>query len=610
MFQEFLKQHSFSEYDFSADVYPSINDRAFWESFANNECVQLAENALDYDWPIIRATDFAAFKKIGDRMIMENRHFDRRAHLTLFALAELKENKGRFLPQILNGLFAICEETFWGLSAHWPDLKLAVEQIHRVDDPYIDLFAAETAEHVAMIATLLREPLTAYCPEILDRIEYELERRVKTPYLSHRDWHWMGYHRAANNWTPWVLSNLLTVFLLTEPNERRLHRALTKMFIEIEFYYAGLPADGGCDEGPSYWDHAGATLFQFVYQLKQATHGKLDLFGDEKLGRVAAYMKKAHVVSDLFVNVADAHASGHAAAMPILFGFAKETEQEDLMNFSAAIYREKAAKLKPLSHTVYNLRRLIYHAEFVKEMAAYPVALPLHSAKECLPDMQLCVLRRGNMILSAKGGHNSEHHNHNDVGSFALYDDTTPVLVDVGISTYSRDTFRPETRYTVIPWTQSPYHNLPLVNGVAQRNGGKYRADRFAVEDERIEISFAKAYPVDAGLTVLERSLSLTENGMRCTDCFAFAQSDTQAVTEVLMSVLPARVENGAAILGERYRISADCGVLTTEYIPFADSKLETDWKADGVTRILFSVEHTNRITLTVEKMEKKERGI
>ena len=603
MFQEFLKQHSFSEYEFKSDVFPSVNDRAFWNAFANDECVHLAEAALDYGWPIIKATDFMAFKKNGDRMIMEDIHFDRREHLLLFALAELKENKGRFLPQIVNGLFTTCEETFWGLSAHWPNLQLAVEHIHRVDDPYVDLFASETAEHVAMIATLLREPLTRYCPEILDRIDYELEKRIKTPYLSHRDWHWMGYHRAANNWTPWVLSNLLTVFLLTEKNERRLHRALTKMFVEIQFYYDGLPADGGCNEGTTYWEHAGGTLFQFLYQLKQATNGQLDLFGDEKLGLAASYMKKAHMVSDLFVNVADSHAFGHSSSMPILFGFARETAQEDLMNFSAAVYQEKGDSTALLSHRVRNLRRVVYHAEFIREMMDYKVSLPLHGALEQLPDMQLAVLRAGDWILSAKGGHNAEHHNHNDVGSFSLYNKTTPVLVDVGINTYSGLTFQNQTRYTVIPWTQSPYHNLPTVNGIGQRNGGKFRADRFEANEEKIEISFHAAYPPEAGLLQLTRTLSYTDTSVSCTDCFAFTDQKAKAVTEVLMSVLPVRIENGAAILGERYRISVVCGTVETEFVPFEDRLLEKDWNIDGVTRILFHVENASAITLTVEKI-------
>ena len=64
-------------------------------------------------------------------------------HLSLFALAELIENKGRFLPQIVNGIFAICEESFWGLSAHWADE--IPKNVPTPADHYIDLFAGETA---------------------------------------------------------------------------------------------------------------------------------------------------------------------------------------------------------------------------------------------------------------------------------------------------------------------------------------------------------------------------------------------------------------------------------------------------------------------------------
>ena len=164
MFQAFLNAHDLSEFTFHSDIFPTIEDRAFWDAFQNEECVALAEQAMDYGWPTIKATDFMAFKANGNRLIMEDIHFDRRRHLILFALAELKENKGRFLPQIVNGLFSTCEESHWGLSAHWASKKYELGNIPRADEPYIDLFAAETAEHLAVIANLLAEPLTDFCP--------------------------------------------------------------------------------------------------------------------------------------------------------------------------------------------------------------------------------------------------------------------------------------------------------------------------------------------------------------------------------------------------------------------------------------------------------------
>ena len=603
MFQRFLAEHRLSEYTFCPDFLPTVEDRAFWEGFQNNDCIKDAEAALDFDWPVIKATDFMAFKTAGDREIMQKPYYNRRYHLTLFALAELKENKGRFLPQIVNGMLAICEETFWGLSAHWPTLMENIGNFQSPAEPYIDLYVGETAAQLAVIVTLLQKPLEDFCPEILDRVEYEMERRVRAPYLVHRDWFWMGYGaKRLNNWNPWILSNLMTVFLLTEKTERRLHRGLLKILTEAQRYYDEIPADGGCDEGPNYWGRAGASLFELIYQLKLATNGEINLFGDEKLSRIAAYMQKAHVIRDLYVNVADAHVTGKSGTMPLLFGFARETEQSSLMNFAAATYRDRTRDAVPLSHKTTSLRRPIFCSEFLREMESYPVTYPLHGTLECLPDMQLAVLRRGDWICSVKGGHNRESHNHNDVGSLELYHGVTPVLVDVGINTYTRFTFTTETRYTMIPWTQSAYHNLPLCNGEGQAFGREYRADGFEVREGSVSVSFARAYAPEAGVAGLTREVTLTEGGMTYTDRFVFANAEKTKVTETLMTTLPVCVEGKEALLGDTYRLYADCGEVRAEFIPFEDETLERDWGVAGVTRILIEANAVEEIAVTVEK--------
>lgn len=603
MFQKFLSEHSLDEYSFRDDLFPTVEDREFWENYPNDTCVAEAEAALDYRWPVVLATDFMAFKKNADRMIMERPYFDRRDHLILFTLAELKENKGRFLPQITNGLFAICEESYWGLSAHW----LVVDKPGNIPtpaEPYIDLFAAETAEHLATLCHLLRRPLAAFCPEILDRVSYELARRIKEPYLTHHDYIWMGnVKKSVNNWNPWILSNLLTVFLLTETQALRLSRAVEKMLEEIQHYYDGIPEDGGCDEGTSYWGHAGASLFEFVLQLKTASGGALDLFGDEKLHRIAAYMQKMHVVDDIFYNVADAHAQGKAGLMPLLYAFAKETEQAALASFAAAVYVGQKERHRPLSHVTRTLRRLILEARTLRQMAEHQVTYPLHGAVEYLPDLQIAALRHGSFALHAKGGHNREGHNHNDVGSFTLYDGSTPVLVDVGINTYTGLHFKRETRYTAIPWTRSCNHNVPFVNGTEQKSAREHCAEDFAVREGEITVSFAGAYPEGAGVEKLTRTLKMTDNGMSFTDIFAFKDEKKRAVCEVLMAVLPVRVAGDAVILDGRYLLRSGGAKISAEYVPFADEKLEADWHVQGVTRICFDFENVEKICIEVEKI-------
>jgi hypothetical protein len=234
-------------------------------------------------------------------------------------------------------------------------------------------------------------------------------------------------------------------------------------------------------------------------------------------------------------------------------------------------------------------------------MDAFAVTYPLHGALEYLPRMELAVLRRGDLILSAKGGFNDESHNHNDVGSFSLHEGALPILIDVGIGTYTRQTFSAE-RYS-IPWVCSTYHNLPLINGVEQRAGEKYRADRFIATEEGITVSYPKAYPAEAGVTTLTRSLTLTEATLTVTDRACFADGAKREITEVLMCILPVEIQNGEAIIDGRFRVRAAGGTVRTESIPFSDKNLEGSWRSTHTNRILIDFKDTDEIIIEVEKI-------
>ena len=54
--------------------------------------------------------------------------------------------------------------------------------------------------------------------------------------------------------------------------------------------------------------------------------------------------------------------------------------------------------------------------------------------------------------------------------------------------------------------TRGKGHNMPIIGGVDQKAGSKYRADAFERKDENtILISFAKAYDVSSVDTVCEK---------------------------------------------------------------------------------------------------------
>jgi len=595
MFLSFLQNHSLLDYDFSCPLHRDAEDRDYWQRYLTQAHIDQGEAGLDFTWPVIKATDFMEFKRSGNRVIMENIHFERRHQLNRLILAELAEYQGRFLPQIVNGLFAVCEETYWGISAHWLD---QARNIPSPESPYIDLFAAETAETLIFAYKTLYKPLLAFCPEILSRVEYELERRIKLPYLTHRDFKWMGnFTHKCNNWNPWILSNVLTVFLATEPNTIRCRDALEKMFTEIQNYYDTLPADGGCDEGPGYWNQAGGALFDFVYQLKLASGGTLDLCEDKKFKDIGQYLKKVHIQGGLFANFSDCRPRKRTGALAIMFLYGRETKQEDLMNFSAAVYQENmdtAATVYAPSNSA--LRRTMYALEALPQIRAYPVRYPINDALELLPDLHIAALREGKFCLCAKGGHNAESHNHNDVGSFLVYRENQPILVDVGINAYTRFTFS-DQRWE-IPWVQSDYHNLPMINGVSQKNGNTFRADSFTAEEGRIRISFAGAYPAAAGVRSLQRELTLREGIITVEDSIGYADGAPRQVWEHFITTLPVELTPQGAVLGGAYLLSAGNSVIETQQRPFDDQELADAWHCPGITRIRITPEDPENIRI------------
>ena len=113
--------------------------------------------------------------------------------------------------------------------------------------------------------------------------------------------------------------------------------------------------------------------------------------------------------------------------------------------------------------------------------------------------------------VAAQGGHNNESHNHNDVGNFIVFHDGEPVLIDVGVETYTAKTFSAQ-RYEI--WTmQSAWHNTPTVNGVMQSAGRQFEAHAVQSKSDdgaaSFELNLERAYPAAAGIQSWRRSITL-----------------------------------------------------------------------------------------------------
>ena len=164
-----------------------------------------------------------------------------------------------------------------------------------------------------------------------------------------------------------------------------------------------------------------------------------------------------------------------------------------------------------------------------------------------LPDLQVRVVRRGGMTLCCKGGHNGESHNHNDVGSFMLYVDDQPEIVDAGNMVYTAKTFS-DQRYTL--WNvRAAYHNLPMIGKHEQQPGREYAADGVQCLPDGLALDMSKAYAADAAVDMLKRELRLTEDGLALHDQIQLAKS--MPVTWVLMLRHAPSLDAGSIKAGE-----------------------------------------------------------
>lgn len=498
--------------------FPRWRDRAKWEGLsteARTSLVTSGEQHLGKPWPVLPASVFLDYKRDGNRSRYEGLRNARRGRLQDLVFAELAEGRGRFVDEIVNGVWTTCEETYWGVPAH-VSVQKAGSGLPDVTEPTVDLFAADTAATLSWIHYLMSEKLDEASPLVSKRIVHDVQAKVLVPCYLRNDFWWMGFgqDRAMNNWTPWICSNWLTASLLIETDERKRAEMVQKAMRSIDRFLDAYHDDGGCDEGPSYWGHAGGSLFECLELLDSASAGKMNFFGLPLVGEIGRYIYRAHVAGDWYVNFADASPRIQVYG-ELIYRYGKRIKDERLIaqgGFGAAMRAEGRRASGSLARTMDGLM-------LEDEMARAPKNPPL-VGDVWLSGTHVFVARQREgstegLYLAAQGGHNAESHNHNDVGNFVVFASGKPVLIDAGVETYTARTFS-SRRYEI--WTmRSSYHNLPTVNGVEQAAGRQYAASSCrarAGEVSEFSLDISKAYPAQAGIGEWRRSFSL-DRGQR-----------------------------------------------------------------------------------------------
>lgn len=567
-----------------------------------DDFVRRAEQMLDEPYPQLCASVYMQFVRNGNRSNYEGLYFRRRNMLTTFVLSELYEGKGRFVDRIIDGMWFIMEESSWIIPAHnWsgkpvtggvvslPDTFSSTDEGD--DMKHVDLFSAGTGGQMAWLWYLTGEILDRENPVIRARLLSQLHQRILHPFYTYdHDW-WMGVRgNTLNNWTPWIVSNVLTVIALCENDDTLRRTGVTKCMEILDRYIAFLPEDGGCDEGPGYWGVAGGSLFDCLELLYDLSDGKINVFDEPKIRRFCEYIMNVCIKEDQYINFADAASRLHPD-FRMISRMGRKIGSPRLTAFASTIVHSPG--VCPLADAQ-SYRFYANLAEPIPEVLAF-----IPAEHTFFDDLQIAVSREitddgVGMFLALKGGNNAESHNHNDVGQFILFDAGNPIIMDAGVEQYCRDTFS-DKRYTL--WAmRGNYHNIANINGIEQQPGGKYHAEVLSYNEETgaLSLDLTGTYPQEAGIASYTRDAVLVGSTVTVHDALTLT-SPGHACFRYLTPDEPVIDGNTIRFASGHTAVFDPTLTASVDSVDLGGGKIAREWRRERLWRITLSTK--NHIT-------------
>ena len=574
----------FNQVKLFSDIKKDVGDTPVW---MQQEYIRRAEELSLDVIPVLPASRFCDYYNNGNRTRYQELSAQRRNRLVNLAMAEYFEKKGRFLTEVIDLIWATCEETTWVMPAHNVSKDFSFRTKPLLDQfgddiVFVDLGSAAIASTLSWVWYLLGCRIEKEIPDIIhDRLMFELNRRIIKPYLKY-DMRWITVF--INNWDPYIVSHLLTVTALMVEDQQTREALVRRSMDFLDIFTDTYHNDGGCDEGPGYWGMAGASWFDSLELLYDLTGGDIDFFDNEFCRRVGEYIMHVSVDGEYFVNFADASAK-FKLNYSFVHHFGSRVHSRAMQDFAARYVNHKLPLGSPTSLTYRNIKSLV--SDEIEQMNDYT---PPKS--HFYDGLQVAVMRSEKVYAAIKGGHNDESHNHNDIGNFVVYFGSKPWIIDAGVDTYTAATFDPELRYT--HWfMQSGWHNVPQIGGHSQHQGREYKADAFTFDENAMtaKVSYAGAYEEGTDVKTCTREFSLYENKITIHDrIVCFEPNEVRWV--FLVPDEPKITENGFILYG--HKLVADCPVeVRIEPTPALGS---------GLLGNAWQREHLYRVTITPEK--------
>ena len=479
--------------------YPKYSDRDGWNMLLTPEerdfYISRGEKKLKYAFRPIPVSTFLCLYTTGDKQEMRKIELANRQALIDLMMAELAEGKGRFLSQIADGLW------FYGTSYHWSHSNQCKGHLPLHEDEEVALGNVRLGVTVPLAYYFFKEEINKMDKSICRTVEEAVRRIIFDPYMNEKNdgegghW-WTGFDGAKlNNWNPWCNHGVTYAALLMEKDQERLNAILDKTTRSVDCYFAQLTDDGCCDEG-LYWGQAIPRFVQMLELLETASGGRCTIRPNAKLEAISNYPSRMFIGTDKSGN---SWVINFGDAPPTMGGdpyhnwsVARYTGSKEMQDYT--LYRllsmNKGIYTVPLPKSdegAKMLEFLYYYPELVRRTAELNSRIEAgisaadiqKSLRESCPEytfykdvLQLTARTKDGWVLGSRFGLPGIQHGHNDVGGVILFVDNNPILVDVGVATYTADTFGPN-RFKI--WSmRSDWHSCPSPNSVLQHEGWEY----------------------------------------------------------------------------------------------------------------------------------------
>ena len=458
---------------------------------------------------------FSTYERTDNRLEYEKVYFKRRKFLTVYAMLAIMYGNQSDISRLEEVIEAICAEECWALPAH-------VDRSKREWQKVIDLFAAETAFSLAEITSILGDKLSV---SVCEQVCHEIFRRVLNPFME-SEFPYSWWETSKMNWCAVCCGSVgAAAIWLMKKDREKLDKLLKRINTSIMNYIEGFSDDGACLEGLGYYTYGMNFFAAYADLMYKYSDGTIDLFESAKMKEIALFQQRCFLTEGITVSFSDSQQDErYRAGLTAYLSKRYSGIEFPDVSLAADLESDPCYRYILLSRDYFWTKHSIDVIDLKSEWHTF------------LPYAQWSVYKSNNgCVLAAKGGHNDEPHNHNDVGSFIYACDGESVLDDLGAGEYTKNYFN-ENRYENI-CCRSLGHNVPLIDGKEQYAGAEYKASRFVSDDDgKTEIDIETAYGLGKEDKITRRFLFERDSGT-CIVIDSFILSEHREVTENLITL-------------------------------------------------------------------------